>query len=76
MDQDVIVDAVGKHLDAVETYVNAIALLAVAAAWAGVRRSRDIEAFGTKFDRRHAFWALAVPYLLGNLLGTTLSLRL
>jgi hypothetical protein len=67
MDQDVIVDAIGNHLDTIETYVNAIALLAVAAAWGGVRRSREIEAFGTKFDRRHAFWALAALYLIGNM---------
>lgn len=55
MGQDVIVEAIGKHLDAVETYVNAIALLTVAAGWAGVCRSHENEAFGTKFDRRDAF---------------------
>lgn len=75
MDQDVIVDAIGKHLDRIETYVNAIALLAMSAAWAGVRRSRVIDAFGTKFDRRHAFWALAALYLIGNMTLLILFLR-
>jgi len=75
MDQDVMVDAVGKHLDTIEAYVNAIAVLAMAAAWAGVRRSREIDAFGTKFDRRHAFWALAVLYLIGNMTILILFLR-
>lgn len=75
MDQDVIVEAVGKHLDTIETYVNAIVILAVAAAWAGIRRSREIEAFGTKFDRRDAFWALAVLYLVGNMAILILFLR-
>jgi hypothetical protein len=75
MDQDVIVDAISKHLDTIETYVNAIALLAVAAAWAGVRRSREIDAFGTKFDRRHAFWALAALYLIGTMTILILFLR-
>jgi hypothetical protein len=76
MDQDVIVEAIGKHLDAVETYVNAIALLAVAAGWAGVRRSHEIEAFGTKFERRDAFWALAALYLIGNMVILILFLRI
>ena len=76
MDQDIIVEAIGKHLDTVEAYVNAIALLAVAAAWAGIRRSREIEAFGTKFDRRHAFWALAVVYLVANMAVLILFLRI
>lgn len=75
MDQDVIVGAVGRHLDTIETYVNAIALLAVAAAWAGIRRSREIEAFGTRFDRRHAFWALAALYLIANMTILILFLR-
>lgn len=75
MNQDILVDAVGKHLDMIETYVNAVALLAVAAAWAGVRRSREIEAFGTKFDRRDAFWALAVLYLIANTAILILFLR-
>lgn len=75
MDQDVIVSALGTHLDTIEAYVNAITLLAVAAAWAGVRRSREIDAFGTKFDRRHAFWALAVLYLIANITILALFLR-
>ena len=76
MDQDIIVDAVGKHLDAIETSVNAIAILAVGAAWAGISGSREIEAFGTKFDRRHAFWAMAALYLMGNMRILILFLRL
>jgi hypothetical protein len=76
MDQDVIVEAIGKHLDMIETYVNAIAVLALAAGWAGVRRSREIEALGTKFDRRHAFWAVSALYLVGNMTILILFLRL
>lgn len=75
MDQDVIVEAVGKHLDTIEAYVNMIAVLAVAAAWAGVQRSREIEVLGTKFDRRHAFWAVAVLYLIANMTLLILFLR-
>jgi hypothetical protein len=75
MDQEVIIEAVGKHLDTIETYVNAIAILAVAAAWAGVQRSREIEVLGAKSDRRHAFWAVAVLYLIGNMTILILFLR-
>lgn len=44
MDQDVIGEALGKHLDTIETYVNAIAILAVAAlGWRSpVARDRDL----------------------------------
>jgi hypothetical protein len=56
MDQELIVEMVDTHLDAIETCVNAIAILAVA--WAGIQRSREIEVIGTKFDRRQAFWAV------------------
>lgn len=75
MNQDVIIEALGEHLDAIETYVNGLAILAVAAAWAGVQRSRDVEVLGAKFDRRHAFWALAVLYLVGNMAILILFLR-
>ena len=75
MNQDVIIEAIGKHLDTIETYVSAIVLLAVAAAWAGVRRSREIEVFGTEFDRRHAFWALAALYLVANMTTLIIFLR-
>ena len=75
MDQDIIIEAVGKHLDTIETYVNTIAILAVATAWAGFHRSREIEVLGTKFDRRHAFWAVAVLYLIGNMTILILFLR-
>jgi hypothetical protein len=76
MDQEIILEALGKHLDLIEAYVNTISLLAVAAGWAGIRHLRDIEAFGTKFDRRHAFWVLAVLYLLANMAILILFLRI
>gem|GEM_PF-4300562 len=75
MNQDIIVEAVGKHLDAMEAYVNAITILAVTVAWAGVQRSREIKLLGTKFDRRHAFWAVAALYLIANVTILILFLR-
>jgi hypothetical protein len=76
MDQETLVDALTKHLDLLQSYLETTMLLAVAAAWAGVRRAREIEAFGTKFDRRHAFWALAAIYLVANVTVLELFLRI
>jgi hypothetical protein len=76
MDQDVLLEAITKQLDALESNVNAIILLALAAVWSGVRRTRELEAFGMKFDRRHAFWILGWMYLVANVAALTFFLRL
>lgn len=67
MDQAVLIDSIGKHLDALEFFVNAIILVSVAVAWAGIQRSSEIEILGTKFNRRYAFFAVAVLYLIANM---------
>lgn len=76
MNPEVVLDAVDKHLGAVETYVNWIIIVAIAVGWAGIRRERMIEAVGVKFDRRHAFFAVAVLYLVANVAILILLLRL
>ena len=76
MDQEIIVEAIGKHLDAIETYVNAISILAIAATWAGIQRSSEIEVLGMKFKRRHAFWVAAGLYLIANMTILILFLRI
>ena len=59
MDQKVIIDSIGDHMNTIETFVDWIIVLAIAIAWAGIRRDPQIEALGIKFNRRHAFFALA-----------------
>jgi hypothetical protein len=76
MEQALLVQAVTDQLDALETYFNAIILLAVAAAWSGFRRARELEAFGLKFDRRHAFWIFGCAYLVANVAALIFFLRL
>jgi hypothetical protein len=66
MNRDVLVAAVSGQLDALRSYRNAIVVLAVAAAWGGLRRSRELEAFGIKFDRRHTFWIFGSADLVAN----------
>ena len=76
MDQQLLTEAITEQLDALEGYVNAIILLAVAAAWGGLRRARELEAFGMKFDRRHAFWILGITYLVANVAAVIFFLRI
>ena len=76
MNQDLLVAAVTEQLNALESYFNAIILLAVATAWSGLRRAREVEAFGMKFDRRHAFWVLGCTYLVANVAALIFFLRL
>lgn len=76
LDQKIIVDAIGKHLDSLETIINTMILLSVASAWAGIRRSSEIDAFGTKLNRKHAFFALSCIYLLANIAVLLLFWRL
>lgn len=76
MDQNLLLDAITKHLDALEANVNAIILLAIAAAWNGLRRTRELEALGMKFDRRHAFWILGSAYVVANVAAMISFLRL
>jgi len=76
MNQDIIVQALGKHLDALQTILNSIILLAVATAWAGINRQQEIEALGMKFRRRHAFFAASGLYLIANMVVLILFLRI
>jgi hypothetical protein len=76
MNQDTIVEALGKHLDALQTILNSIILLAVATAWAGISRQQEIEALGMKFRRRHAFFAASGLYLIANMAVLILFLRI
>lgn len=76
MDQKIIIDNIAKHLDSLESLVNAIIILSVAIAWAGIQRSQQIEVFGTTFNRRHAFFVVAALYLIANMSILILFLRL
>lgn len=76
MDEQLLSEAITKQMDALEGYVNAVVLLAVAAAWGGLRRAQELEAFGLKFNRRHAFWILGVTYLIANVAALVLFLRI
>jgi hypothetical protein len=76
MEQEVILEAIGKHLDAVESTVNWIVLFAVAVSWAGIRKERNIEAFGLKVERRLAFFVASAIYLIANMMVLVFFLRI
>lgn len=66
MDQDSLLAAITNQLDSLESLTNAGVLLAVVAAWAGVRNSPEVEVLGTKIERRYAFGVLAAVFLMAN----------
>jgi hypothetical protein len=76
MEQEVILEAIGKHLDAIESTVNWIVLFAAAVSWAGIRRERNIEAFGLKVERRLAFFVALGIYLIANMMVIIIFLRI
>ena len=76
MIQDTIVDALGKHMDALQTIFDSIIVLAVAIAWAGVSRQSEIEALGIKFQRRYAFFVASGLYLVANIAVFILFFRI
>lgn len=76
MDQEILIENIGNHLDSLESFLNAIIIVSVAVAWAGIQRSSEIEILGTKFNRKHAFFALSLLYLIGNMTILILFLRI
>jgi hypothetical protein len=76
MDQELIISAITRHLDLLATIFNWVIIFAVAIAWAGLQKRPMIEALGMKFNRKHAFIALSVLYLIANVVVLILFLRL
>jgi hypothetical protein len=76
MTPSVIIDALEHQLDLAEQIVNWAMVLAVAVAWAGIQKNREIEAFHIKFDRRSAFFAISVVYILATGALAVLFLRI
>ncbi len=74
--QAALIESIGKHLDALESLFNAVIVLAVIVAWAGIRRTPEIEALGTKVEQRYGFFAMATLYLIANMTVLILFLRL
>jgi hypothetical protein len=76
MDQKIIIDSIGKHLDFIESTIFWIIVVAIAIAWAGVQRKKEIEILSLKFNRQNAFIAASMLYLLANMAILILFLRI
>lgn len=76
MDHKIIIDAIGKHLDFLESNIFWIIVIAIAVAWAGVQRKKEIEILSLKFNRQNAFIAASMLYLLSNMAILILFLRI
>jgi hypothetical protein len=74
MDQSLIVDAIGKHMDLLEKVSIWVFILSLAIGWAGLQK-QNINALGITFARREAFAAAGAVYLFANTLMIVLFLR-
>jgi hypothetical protein len=75
MDQMILIDAIGKHLDLLEKLTTWALLVSLAIGWAGLQK-KDISALGMMFSRKEAFAAASAIYLFANMIIVILFLRL
>jgi hypothetical protein len=75
MDQTILIDAIGKHLDLLEKLTTWALLVSLAIGWAGLQK-KDISALGMTFSRKEAFAAASALYLFANMIIVILFLRL
>jgi hypothetical protein len=76
MEQAALVDALGKHLDALATSVNWAVGLAILTVWTGAQRSKEVSLFGLKTKRKDAFYLLGAAFLYVNIASIVLFLRI
>jgi hypothetical protein len=79
VDQDSLLDAIGSHMDSLQSIFSWGAALAVGLYWTALRGDQELEFAGLKFGRRDAFYVAAVLYLAATvvvllLLGRLLAL--
>ena len=67
MNQDLIINALGKHLSALQYVVTWAVIIAFSVGWAGLKNSKELEVVKLKFERRQAFNVATLLYLIANL---------
>jgi hypothetical protein len=72
----ILLDAITNHLNALESIYKWAVLVALAVAWAGIRRQQKIKIFDIEIERRQSFYALAALFLLANVTVLVLFIRL
>lgn len=75
MDQAILIDSIGKHLDLLEKLSTWALFVSLAIGWAGLQK-KDISALGMTFSRKEAFAAASALYLFANMVIVILFLRL
>ena len=76
MESDVLINAIGSHLDALQSTVNTSVGLALVAAWAGFQKEREISVFALKATRGQALHLLGLVFIFTNVTALILFLRL
>ena len=76
MDTDVVEDAISSHLTLLQDLFTWALILAVAVAWAGLRRDNEISVGALKVERKLSFYVVAFLYLSVTLVGLIVLWRL
>jgi hypothetical protein len=76
MEQEVLIQSIGNHVDYLQSIFNWAIILSIVIAWAGIERKKEIEALGLKIARAHAFYAICSLYLIVNVIVLIIFLRM
>lgn len=76
LNQDSIVDAIGKHLNQLKSVISWFVLLALVFVWASLSNADPIKALGIEISRQHAFYVAAIIYSLLNIRVLDVLLRI
>jgi hypothetical protein len=76
MEQEIIIDALGKHLSSFQYILAWAVIVAFGVGWAGLQNSKELEVVSLKFNRRAAFYVATLLYLMANLATLLLLWRM
>ncbi|MEO1323637.1 MAG: hypothetical protein AAFV59_11585 [Pseudomonadota bacterium] len=76
MNQEVLIDAIGSQLDALQSIISAAVVLALLSAWAGISKKPTVSVFSLEVTRSEAYLLLGWTFVFVNVAATLLFLRL
>ncbi|MDT7542228.1 MAG: hypothetical protein QOE33_2132 [Acidobacteriota bacterium] len=76
MDQEILIQSLGQHIDYLQSIFNWLIILSVVTAWAGIQRREEVEVLGLKIARRYAVYVICALYLIVNMIVLIIFLRL
>jgi hypothetical protein len=76
MDSEILLTALGKQLDALNSVISWASGLALITAWAGLQRSPEISIFSMKIERKDALYLLGAAFLYVNIAAIFFFVRI